>query len=159
MNTKPYKKPDADTFRQVVSQCGGNLTKVAKVLKVNRSTISDWSNADTEFKKIIKDERMALFDECVMTARTVAMGVPRYENMVDENGELVLDDKGRPKKVFAGWEERPDGQMLRYMMSTLGRTEGFGESPVDESDGTVKSGVPIRAWIMKMNDSEKEDKE
>lgn len=156
MSREPYKKPSAEDFRRLVQQCAGNLTKVSKILKVDRSTITEWQRTDAEFKKIVKDERMALFDECVVTARTVAMGIPRYEPQYDENGEPVLDANGKPKRVFVGWEERPDGQMLRYMMSTLGRTEGFGESPVDESDGTVKSGVPIRAWIMKMNQGEEE---
>ena len=27
-----------------------------------------------------------------------------------------------------GWEERPDGNMLRYLLGTLGKKEGFGES-------------------------------
>lgn len=157
MNTQAYKKPDVQTFRKVVQQCGGNLTKVAKILSCSRWSINEWMKSDSEFKKIVHDERMALFDECVVTARTVAMGVPRYENATDAQGNVILDENGRPKKVFAGWEERPDGQMLRYMMSTLGRTEGFGESPVDESDGTVKSGVPIRAWIMKMNQGDESE--
>ena len=154
MNTVSYKKPTAEVFKKVVAGCGGNLSKSAQVLGVSRSAISVWTREDREFKAIVHDERMKLFDECVVTARTVAMGVPAYEEMRDENGNIVLDENGKPRKVFAGWVERPDGQMLRYMMSTLGRTEGFGESPVDESDGTVKSGVPIRAWIMKMNEGE-----
>lgn len=154
MSQLPYKKPDADTFRMIVQQCGGNLTKVAKILKCSRWIINEWMKADSKFKQIVHDERMALFDECVVTARTVAMGIPIYEEQYDAQGNPILDANGKPKKVFAGWQERPDGQMLRYMMSTLGRKEGFGESPVDESDGTVKSGVPIRAWIMKMNEGE-----
>ena len=157
MNIGSYKKPKPEVFRKVVAECGGNLSKVAQVCGVSRSTISLWTKEDSEFKAIVHDERMKLFDECVVTARTVAMGVPAYETLMDENGNPVLDKNGKPKKVFAGWVERPDGNMLRYMMSTLGRREGFGESPVDESDGTVKSGVPIRAWIMKMNEGE--DKE
>lgn len=34
------------------------------------------------------------------------------------------DDKGN----FTGWLERPDGNMLRYLLSTLGKEEGFVES-------------------------------
>lgn len=158
MNLVSYKKPTPETFKKVISDCGGNLSKAATVFGVSRSTITKWTKEDKEFASIVKDERMRLFDDCVVTARTVAMGVPAYEDVYDENGEVVLDKNGKPKKRFAGWVERPDGQMLRYMMSTLGRTEGFGESPVDESDGTVKSGVPIRAWIMKMNEGEGEEK-
>ena len=156
MNLYNYKKPSLERFRKVVADCGGNLTKVAAVLGVSRSAVSVWTREDKDFKSVVTDERMKLFDECVVTARTVALGVPEYDNQYDQNGDVVLDKNGRPVKVFVGWRERPDGQMLRYMMSTLGRKEGFGESPVDESDGTVKSGVPIRAWIMKMNEGGEE---
>ena len=154
-NESNYKKPDVETFRKVVSQCGGNLTKVSQVFGINRSTIWYWAKADKEFNQVIKDERAKIFDECLVTARTVAMGVPAYETEYDENGDPVIDPKtGKPKKKFVGWVERPDGQMMRYLMSTIGRSEGFGDSPVDESDGTVKNGVPIRVWIEKMNQSE-----
>ena len=154
MSNNFSKKPDAETFRRVCNQCAGNISQVAKILGVNRSTVDDWRKNDSEFRSIIRDERMKMFDECVITARMVALGVKKYDFEYDDEGNVVLDDKGNPKKKMVGWEERPDGNMLRYMMSTLGRTEGFGESPVDESDGTVKSGVPIRAWIMKMNQGE-----
>lgn len=154
MNNEKQKKPPLNVFRKVVAECGGNLTKVSNVLGCNRSSIWIWSKEDKEFAQVIKDERAKLFDECLVTARTMAMGVPAYENVYDEEGNPVLDKNGKPKKVFAGWQERPDGQMVRYLMSTIGRSEGFGDSPVDETDGTVKQGVPIKAWIMKMNDGE-----
>lgn len=153
MNLEKYKKPDAKTFRRVVSQCGGNLTKVANVFGCSRTAIWMWSKADKEFEDIIKDERKKLFDECLVTARTVAMGVPEYENQYDENGDLVLDDKGKPKKVFVGWRERPDPNMLKYLMTSIAGREGFG-LPTDETDGIVQEGVPIKAWILKMNSPE-----
>ena len=154
MNNEKQKKPDLKTFRKVVAECGGNLTTVANVLGCSRGAIWVWAKEDKEFKQVIKDERAKIFDDCLKTARTVAMGIPAFETVYDDEGNPVLDKNGKPKKVFSGWIERPDGQMMRYLMSTIGRQEGFGESPVDESDGTVKQGVPIRAWIMKMNDGE-----
>ena len=36
-----------------------------------------------------------------------------------------------------GWRERPDGYMIRYLLSTLGRNEGFGE--VQEMEGDAAS--------------------
>ena len=163
MNTERYKKPDLNRFRKVVSLCNGNLTKVANVLGVARSTIWTWTKNDREFANVIKDERGKMFDDCLMTARTLAMGIPAYENVYDENGDIVLDSNGKPKKVFSHWEEHPDAQMLKYLMSKLGKNEGFSDSPLavsplddNESDGTVNNGVPIRVWIEKMNQGESE---
>ena len=141
MNNKPYKKPTPEVFQKLVNAKGGNLTKVAEALGVARCTIWDWMKQDSAFERIVKDERAKLYDECLVTARTVAMGLPAYE--VDDNGV----------KKFAGWIEKPDPNMLRYFMSTLGKAEGFGDSNIND-DGTVKEGVSIKAWIMKQNEGD-----
>lgn len=60
----------------------------------------------------MSDERGSLVDECLVSARVLALGIPEK----DENGN------------FVGWRERPDGYMIRYLLSTLGKNEGFGES-------------------------------
>ncbi len=106
------KKPDIEDFRKVVRKSGGNLTKVAATLRVARKTIYQWAKEDPEFKDVISDERGSLVDECLVSARVLALGIPDK----DENGN------------FIGWRERPDGYMIRYLLSTLGRDEGFGES-------------------------------
>lgn len=106
------KKPDIEDFRKVVRKSGGNLTKVAATLRVARKTIYQWAKEDPEFKDVISDERGSLVDECLVSARVLALGIPDK----DENGN------------FIGWRERPDGYMIRYLLSTLGRNEGFGES-------------------------------
>ena len=67
---------------------------------------------DSDFKDAISDERGSLVDECLVSARVLALGIPEK----DENGN------------FVGWRERPDGYMIRYLLSTLGKNEGFGES-------------------------------
>ena len=147
MNKVKYKKPTADEFRKFVRAKMGNLTQVANTLKVSRAAVSRWVADDPEFKEIVTDERMQLFDEALQTARVVALGIPAYrdEEYVDENGEVKM------RRVMDGWIERPDSQMLRYFMSTLGRREGFGED-ADLSE-TVKNGVNITAWIRKENES------
>jgi hypothetical protein len=53
----------------------------------------------------------------VLNSRFFALGLPKVEN-----GKLV------------GWIEKPDGQMLRYFLQTLGKDEGFGTS-VDITSG------------------------
>lgn len=154
MNTETYKKPPLEAFKAAVEGMGGNLSKVAKLLKVSRTTIWQWCKEDKEFATVVKDERSKVFDECFLTARTMALGIPAYETVLDEDGNPVRDKDGKVQKKFAGWVERPDGQMVRYLMSTIGRNEGFGDSPVDETDGTVKNGVSIKAWIIKQNEGD-----
>ena len=152
MNNEPYKKPDLEDFRKVVSDLGGNLSLVAKRFGVSRSTIWYWMKGDPEFNQVVKDERGKLYDECVATSRILAKGIPAYEDVLDDNGEPVRDKNGNKVKKFVGWIERPDPNMLRYFMGSLGAREGF--HGVDED--TVKNGVSIKAWIQKMNDGDAE---
>ena len=126
------KKPNIEDFRKVVRKSGGNLTKVAATFKVARKTIYQWAKEDSEFKDAISDERGALVDECLVSARVLASGIPEK----DENGN------------FVGWRERPDGYMIRYLLSTLGRNEGFGEESEDADIPTdINHGISIDSWI------------
>lgn len=50
-------------------------------------------------------------DDAVMTANIVALGIP------------IKDPQG----CVVGWEWPPDSSMERYLMSTLGKDEDFGE--------------------------------
>lgn len=113
------KKPQIDVFREVLRKSGGNLTRVAATFKVARKTVYQWAKEDTEFKDAISDERGSLVDECLVSARVLALGIPEK----DEDGN------------FIGWRERPDGNMVRYLLSTLGRNEGFGD--VQKLDGDM----------------------
>lgn len=113
------KKPKIDVFREVLRKSGGNLTRVAATFKVARKTVYQWAKEDTEFKDAISDERGSLVDECLISARVLALGIPEK----DEDGN------------FIGWRERPDGNMVRYLLSTLGRNEGFGD--IQKLDGDM----------------------
>lgn len=104
-------RPTKEAFQKAVEQYGGNLTKVAKSFSVSRTQVYNWLQDDPELKEIVDDARGSLFDECLSSARVVALGIPDIQN-----GKMV------------GWVERPDSSMLRYFISTLGKREGFGES-------------------------------
>lgn len=110
-------KPSIDEFREVMETAHGNMSDAAKILHVTRQTIYNWCNGEPEFKEIVQEHRKRLFDECLGQARILALGLPKVEN-----GKLV------------GWIEKPDGQMLRYFLQTLGKDEGFGTS-VDITSG------------------------
>ena len=126
------KKPNIDDFRKILRKSGGNRTKVAATFKVARKTIYQWAKEDVEFKDAISDERGALVDECLVSARVLALGIPEK------------DEKGN----FIGWRERPDGYMIRYLLSTLGKSEGFGEESEDADIPTdIEHGINIDSWI------------
>lgn len=150
MNTVAYKKPAIAVFRECLEKTGGNLTRVARMLKVSRGTVAKWVREDEEFKTALQDERSSLFDECLATSRIVATGIPAYRNeeYVDEDGEI------KTRRVMDGWIERPDGNMLRYLMGMLGKKEeGFREDS-DEGIPIPLNGITIKAWIKKENESE-----
>lgn len=131
------KKPDILKFREILHKTGGNLSKVAATFRVTRKTIYDWAKADELFKDAISDERGSLVDECLVSARILALGIPEK------------DEKGN----FIGWRERPDGYMIRYLLSTLGRKAGFGETQDEENDLHRENGIDIDKW-MEENESE-----
>lgn len=105
-------KPELETFEKAVVKYGGNLTKVAESFGVSRTHVYYWINNDNDFKSVVDDARMRLFDECLSTARIVSLGIPEMVN-----GKMV------------GWIERPDSGMLRYLIGCLGRNDGFGDKP------------------------------
>ena len=153
MNTEAYKKPSLDTFRKVVSEMGGNLSMVARRFGVSRTTIWHWTQADDEFRQVVKDERLKMYDEALSTARQLARGIPAYEDVLDDDGNPVLDENGKRKKKMAGWIDRPDSGMVRYFLGSLGKADGFKDA---DDEGNVKNGVSIKAWIQKMNDGDAE---
>ncbi len=104
-------KPDLQTFREAVIKYNGNISKVADSFNVWRQCVYSWMRDDERFQAVVDDARMKMFDRCLATADVLANGIPDIQN-----GKVV------------GWIERPDGNMLRYLLGTLGKKEGFGES-------------------------------
>lgn len=105
-------KPSIDEFRELMRKSGGNLTNAARLINVTRQTVWGWTKSDPEFQEVLTDERKRVFDKCLDVAYAVAMGVPKID---------------RQTGTMEGWIEKPDANMLRYLLSTLGRDEGFGE--------------------------------
>ena len=105
----------------------GNLSQVARAFGVSRHAVYDWIKKEPDFGLVRDDARGEFLDEVISTARVVALGIP----LKDDNGN------------FAGYQVPPDGSMLRYLLSTLGRTEGFGEHIDVTTDGKALSGVTL----------------
>ena len=103
--------PPKEKFQEAMTKYRGNLSQVARAFSVSRHAVYDWINKNPEYKNILDDARGEFLDDVISTARVVALGIP------------LKDDQGN----FAGYQVPPDGSMLRYLLSTLGRNEGWGE--------------------------------
>lgn len=121
------KKPSIKRFREIADSCGGVVSRVASSLGVARKTIYEWCDKDAEFQAVLDEYKGKLLDECIKVARITALGIPKLDS---------------DKKVI-GWKERPDGNMLRYFISTLGKKEGYGESIDITSKGESVKPDPI----------------
>lgn len=115
-------RPDIDAFTEVVRRYRGNLSKVADAYKVSRVTVAQWAK-DPEYKAVVKDARMRMYDSALLTAEMLATGIPD----TDENGK------------FIGWIERPDSNMVRYIIGHLGADDGLSDTPasvtIENKDG------------------------
>lgn len=103
------KKPEFQKFKEIADACQGNYTKIAQAFGVSRQTVYNWCEAEKEFKEVVNDYKMRLYDDALTAARALCVGVPK----VNEKGQ------------FVGWIERPDPNTVRYILSTLGKNEGF----------------------------------
>lgn len=124
------------------------MTNMAKALNVSRITVYKWCEDDISFRETIDEYKGQLLDECYQSARILAIGIPK------------LDDK---KRVI-GWKEKPDSYMLRYLLGTLGRKEGFGENIDVTSNGqtikpepTVIEIIDSRDRVAKPEDEDNEE--
>ena len=129
-------KPKIKRFKEAAEKYGGNISAIARAFGVYRRTVYDWMEADEQFKKIVEEYRGRLLDKCIQTADLLANGIPTFTE----------GDKG---PVFAGWRVQPDGNTLRYLISTLGRKEGFGEAIDVTSRGeSIKPADPITIEVI-----------
>lgn len=121
-------KPSVEKFIEALSSTGGNLSQTATLLGVGRSSVHRWVAEDEKFKEALEDARGKMFDECLTMSRIVALGIP---------------DKTPDGKII-GWVAPPDSGMLRYLLGTLGRNEGFGEQTKMEIKADVTNTIQPR---------------
>lgn len=107
-------RPSLEKFTEAMDKYGGNVSAVAKAFKVRRNTVYTWMQ-DEEYKNVLDDARGNFLDDAIASARILVRGIP----------DVIKDEEGKPKQV--GWLSPPDSGMVRYILGTLGRNEGFGE--------------------------------
>lgn len=128
-------KPKLTRFQQVAAEQCGNISKIADAFGVGRASVYRWLLTDEKFKSVIDEQRGRLLDRCIESAALLANGIPSWEESADG-------------PVFIGWKVMPDGNMLRYLISTLGRKEGFGESLDVTSKGESIKPDPITIEVI-----------
>jgi len=141
---QPSKKPTLSEFQEIASKTGGTISAMASHFGVIRKTIYVWCKEDADFQAVIDDERGKILDECIYTSRVLSRGIPIKEK----------DENGKETSRIVGWIERPDSGMIKYLMSTLGRNEGFGESLDVKAEVTTKGSIDINSWLT-MNNTKK----
>ena len=130
------KKPSLDIFKAVVENQKGVISRISEALGVNRTSVYNWCESDSRFQAVIDNYKGKFLDECLKSGRILALGIPKLD----------------AKKQVVGWKERPDGQMLRYFISTLGRREGFGEQIDITSKGESIKPEPIVVEVIDSRD-------
>lgn len=120
-------RPKYGQFKQICERAKGNVSKIADAFGVERKTVYTWCEKDPRFKDCISDQRGRALDNYLNTADMIARGVPK----VDKN------------KKFVGWKVPPDANMLKFLIGTYGRNEGFGTVIETKSEVTGKNGAPL----------------
>ena len=102
------KRPNLERFRLAAEVTGGNVSKIAGIFQVTRACVYTWTQ-NAKYWAVIAEERGKLVDQLIESARVSAAGIP----IRTEEGEIIA------------WREKPDSQMLKYLLGTFGRREGF----------------------------------
>lgn len=136
-------KPPLDKFTEAMNKAGGNVTLVAKAFNVQRHVIYNWMNDNPEYKAVLEDARGSFLDEALTSARILVRGIP----------DMVKDEDGKSRQV--GWITPPDSGMVRYVLGTLGRKEGFGErievaANVQSREERILSDQAARDFVAKL---------
>ncbi|MGM9685148.1 MAG: hypothetical protein ACI3YI_02850 [Bacteroidaceae bacterium] len=125
--------PTIDKFQEAMDKAGGNVTAVARAFGVRRSAVYEWLKSP-EYKQVLDDARGSFLDEALTSARILVRGIPDIQN-----GKQI------------GWITPPDSGMVRYILGTLGRSEGFGEridvTTKGESINKVRTPADAKAFI------------
>ena len=137
------KRPTAKQFAEVAEACKGQISKMATALGVSRKTIWEWCKKNPSYMAAIEEHRGRLLDECLRSARILALGIPKLDS----------------KSQVIGWKERPDGFMLRYLIGKLGKDEGFGEQIDITSKGESIKPDPVVVEVIDSRDKVQREEE
>lgn len=143
------KKPTYTLFKSVCESKGGNLTEIAKSLKVDRRSVYKWIGTSPDFKNALEEVRESVLDLTESQLLNLIKGVPRFKK--DESGKFVYDAQG--SKVFEGWEQRPSEAAIFFKLKTLGKSRGYVERV--ETETVNDPFAQLMSRVAKLKDEEK----
>ena len=73
-------KPNKEKFREMAAAAHGNYSRVADAFGVSRQTVHNWCKEDPDFKEIMDDQKMRLYDSAIEAARALTTGIPKIVN-------------------------------------------------------------------------------
>ena len=119
------KKPSQDVIIAVLERKRGVIADAARALGVSRFTLYNWINRNKYLSRALEDIREGFIDLAESNAELLIRGIPKLERGPDGVERLV------------GWIEKPDAAMIRFVLSTKGRSRGYGEITSVEHSGNV----------------------
>ncbi len=145
---------DVEMLKKALKATGGNLSKAAEILNVSRYQIYEIAKKNPEWKQAIADSRGNFLDDCLSTARVLALGIGKFEEVFDP-------EQGRKVRKLVGWESMPDSNMLRFLIARLGAKEGFGDyqrGSSNDGDSDRIDSIEIEVTYNKKEDLELQKK-
>lgn len=126
------EKPSVALFRDVCEQYSSDRYKIAKHFGVSWNRIKVWMCDNSEFQDAFDDANLKFLSSVNATGQLLAEGVP------------VKDKDGN----FTGWQERPDSNMTRFYLQTVGKNYGYGDSVDVTTNGKDVSSTPFTIEII-----------
>lgn len=138
-----------EELKEALIKSNGQPTKAAEILGVDYSGLYRRVRKNPELLEIQKAHRARTFNDLNNLTNAVAlMGIIR-EPLVNANGEVEKDDKGKPIYIEKAVDYRTRLDMATRMMNMLKSEEGIS----DKLEVTTSGNINITDWL-KLNNTE-----
>ena len=142
-------KHSKKTKRRLIEayKLAGSVKGAAAIVGIHRDLHYDWMAADPEYRKAFEEASEPVGDTILaeVVSRSItgwlepvfSGGKRALDFMVDEKGNLVLDEKGKPKAIPASVLKKSDACLLALAAA---RVPGFSQKATQRGGGDVADG-------------------
>lgn len=142
-----------EELKEALIKSNGQPTKAAEILGVDYSGLYRRVRKNPELLEIQKAHRARTFNDLNNLTNAVAlMGIIR-EPLVNANGEIEKDEKGKPIYIEKVVDYRTRLDMATRMMNMLKSEEGITE----QVEITTKGSINITDWLKLNNQNTTEE--
>lgn len=142
-----------EELKEALIKSNGQPTKAAEILGVDYSGLYRRVRKNPELLEIQKAHRARTFNDLNNLTNAVAlMGIIR-EPLVNANGEIEKDEKGKPIYIEKVVDYRTRLDMATRMMNMLKSEEGITE----QIEITTKGSINITDWLKLNNQNTTEE--